>query len=288
MLPVAALEEAATDASGQLANETNAMNAADDLPARSLLWLTLAQAFLAPSRPEVARCFVDGLADDLEDLIIGLGLELNDELAALRSACQRFNGAESLLVEYSRLFLQPPALATLNLARYVDGSSNGACVDALEVAYAQAGLAPSERLRDLPDHLSRQMECLGWLAGSGHATDAAEFADLCLLGALPCLARQLEERAPDSPYTALARIAAKAIGRAQPMPKPATRDRSGRHDTSIGVWRHCQNCDKPYAREKELKVMARALKEAGLPDDHLSLCPECRDVQKSFFKRTIG
>ncbi len=33
--------------------------------------------------------------------------------------------------------------------------------------------------------------------------------------------------------------------------------------------------------------MARALEQAGLPADHLGICPDCRDAVKGFFQRAI-
>lgn len=255
---------------------------------RSELWLVLAHAFLPPSSPEVAQAFVAGLAEDLAELASPLGLDIAEELENLSRSVRDYAEPEALLIEYSRVFFPPWALATLNLARYVDGSINGPCLDALEAAYGQIGLAPGERLRDLPDHAAIQLECVAYLAGGHDQEQERNFARLCLVGALPHLARTLETEAPGSPYTALARIASKAIGcHAAPLPAEGRRKRR-RHDSAVGVWRHCQNCEKTFAREKEIRIMAKALKEAGLPYGHLGLCPECRDATRGFFKRMTG
>lgn len=80
-------------------------------------------------------------------------------------------------------------------------------------------------------------------------------------------------------------IAAYAESR-EPAKAPRRRE-SRRHNTSLGVWRHCQACDKPFAREKEIQIMARALEQAGLPTGHLGLCPACRDATQGFFRRMI-
>ena len=132
------------------------------------------------------------------------------------------------------------------------------------------------------------MECLGILADI-EDDSAAEFAQLCLVGALPRLAAGLAQAAPDSPYTALASLAAKAVraysatssGAAPPKP-------NRRHDLTLGVWRKCSDCGKPYAREKEISIMTMALKQAGLPAAHLATCPECRDRAQGFFRREIA
>lgn len=261
--------------------------------ARSTFWLILAQAFLPPSRPEVAEAFVDGLAEDLAELALPLDLDIADDLAEFSAAAAAFTEPQSLLVEYSRLFLPPNGLASLNLSRYVDGSINGPCTDALENAYQAAGIEQRETLRDLSDHAAMQLECLAWLAGQADgesAIAAEEFAQICLVGALPRFAAVLAAEAPESPYSTLTRISAQAIASyAAPQAGTETPKRgpNRRHDTTLGVWRHCKSCDKAFAREKEIQIMARALKQAGLPTEHLSLCPDCRDAVKGFFRRAI-
>ena len=261
--------------------------------AHSTFWLVQAQALLPPSRPEVAAAFVDGLADDLAELAVPLDLNITEELARFSAAARTFTEPQSLLVEYSRVFLPPNSLSTLNLSRYVDGSINGPCMDALENAYQKAGIEQRETLHDLSDHVSVQMECLAWLLGptDGESTIAPEtFARICLVGALPRFAAALTVATPESPYTHLIRIAAQAIGRYAEVDDAVgnTGKRPNRrHDTSLGVWRHCKACDKPFAREKEIQIMARALEQAGLPAEHLGICPDCRDTVKGFFRRAI-
>ena len=261
--------------------------------AHSTLWLVLAQALLAPSRPEVAEAFVDGLADDLAELALPLDLDIAEELARFSAAASTFAEPQALLVEYSRVFLPPNGLTTLNLSRYVDGSINGPCMDALENAYRAAGIEQQETLRDLSDHASVQMECLAWLLGQadGEPAIAPEtFARICLVGALPRFAAALDAAAPESPYAHLVRIAARAIGRyaeADDAAGNTAKKPNRRHDTALGVWRQCKACEKPFAREKEIQIMTRALEQAGLPAEHLSLCPDCRDAVKGFFTRAI-
>lgn len=261
--------------------------------AHSTFWLVLAQALLPPGRPEVAEAFADGLADDLAELALPLGLDIAEELAGFSAAVSQFTEPQSLLIEYSRVFLPPNALATLNLSRYVDGSINGPCMDALENAYKAAGIEQQETLRDLSDHVSVQMECLAWLLGQtdGESAIAPEtFTQICLVGALPRFAAAVLAAAPESPYANLVRIAAQAIDRYAQFDDAVEntgKKPNRRHDTSLGVWRHCKACDKPFAREKEIQIMARALEQAGLPADHLSMCPDCRDAVKGFFTRAI-
>ena len=91
---------------------------------------------------------------------------------------------------------------------------------------------------------------------------------------------------------ALARIAARAIRAFRLEPDRDAQHRrkraAGRADLSLGVWRHCEICGKPFAREKEIQIMIKALAQANLPSDFLTTCPDCRDKAQGFFKRAIG
>jgi TorA maturation chaperone TorD len=264
----------------------------NDMQTAQAFWLTLANAFMPPQRPELYAAFRDDLAADLAELCAELELDAGAELAALQANIAALADPQALLVDYSHLFLQPPIPATLNLARYVDGSVNGPCLDALENAYRAAGIAKRDTLRDLPDHAAMQMETLAVLLGEPTpAVTADEFANLCLVGALPRLAAAIAAESPHSPYAPLSRIAALAIARHAAAPDVAEQKRrrraERRADTAIGVWRHCRSCGKPFAREKEIAIMSKALAQAGLPSEHLALCPDCRDATQGFFKRAI-
>ncbi len=260
---------------------------------QSTFWLVLANALLPPHQPQVAEAFIDGLADDLAELALPLDLDIAEELTRFSAAASAFSEPQALLIEYSRVFLPPHGLTTLNLSRYVDGSINGPCMDALEHAYQAAGIEKRETLRDLSDHASVQMECLAWLLGQTDGEPAItpeDFAQICLVGALPRFAAALDAAAPESPYTSLVRIAALAINHYAQNDDAVgniKKKPNRRHDTTLGVWRACPACGKTYAREKEIQIMARALEQANLPSEHLALCPDCRDTTKGYFRRDI-
>jgi hypothetical protein len=114
------------------------------------------------------------------------------------------------------------------------------------------------------------METFAVLFGETEPTiTPAEFANVCLVGALPRLAEAVTKHAPDSPYAALARIAAGAIRAFRVEPDREAQHRrkraAGRADLSLGVWRHCEICGKPLAREKEIQIMIKALAQANHP-----------------------
>lgn len=257
------------------------------------LWLTLANAFLPPRRPRVFEAFRADLGDDLAEMTDALELDVAADLAAFGTTVAGLADHEALLVDYAHLFLQPPIPAALNLARYVDGSVNGACIDALENAYRTVGIGMSDSLHDLPDHAAMQMETLAWLLGVEQpALPPTDFAQICLFGALPRFAATIAATSPDSPYAPLARVATRAVARhsvaANPTEQKRQRHAEQRADTNLGVWRDCGSCGKPFAREKEIAIMAKALAQAGLPSDHLALCPDCRDDLQGFFKRALN
>lgn len=264
------------------------MHEAIAVSARQVLWQTLAQAFLPPMGTGVAAAFASVLPDDLAELSVELALDADADVEAFRRHARELADPTALLWEYSRLFLPPAGITTLNLSRFVDTGVSGPCMDALELAYRSHGLEPTDGLHDFADHAARQMECLAYLEAAGNDS-AAEFANLCLVGALPRLAARLAQAAPGSPYTALARIAAGAVQAYRAAQPRVIADKPNRrHDTAAGVWRHCGGCGKPYAREKELRIMAMALARAHLPSDHLDRCPSCRDRAQGFFRREIA
>lgn len=265
----------------------------NDRETQQTFWLTLANAFMPPQRPETAEAFRTLLAEDLEELCAALNIDAQPELADFRHHVGQLRDNQELLVDYSHLFLQPPIPAKLNLGIYVDGALNGPCLDVLENAYRLVGIAKRETLKDLPDHLAVQMETLAVLFGAAvPAMPPEQFANLCLVGALPRLAAAISNESPESPYAPLAGIAAKAIAELAQAPDKKTQHRrrhtERRADTNLGVWRHCKTCGKPFAREKEIGIMAKALSEAGLSAEHLDRCPDCRDVMQGYFKRAIG
>ena len=96
--------------------------------------------------------------------------------------------------------------------------------------------------------------------------------------------------APDSPYTALARVAATAIRtyRSRPVATGVPPKPNRRHDQTLGVWRNCSACGKHYVRAREISIMSHALGQAGPPSAHLAKCPDCRDRAQGFFRREIA
>src|SRR3990170_1899402 len=136
---------------------------------RSEYYLTLARSFLTPQTEGHYRAMADYLADDLEDLDRSLEYGIETQLDALRIAMSRLSNHEELLVEYSRMFLQPPREATLNVCYPLDGAMMGGTVSEIEAFYRNYGVERGDHFKDLPDHVSVQLEFVSYLYGRAAA-----------------------------------------------------------------------------------------------------------------------
>lgn len=195
---------------------------------RSEFYLALAQSFLTPQTEEHFRAMADLLADDLADLDQSLAYGLARELKNLRAALSELGSQQDLLLEYSRMFLQPPREAALNVCFFLDGAMMGGTVSEIELFYRHYGIERGDHFKDLPDHVSVQLEfvsCLYGRAAQGQENDspdleseqaAQHFLFAFVSRWLPHFestiakaGRQLELKA--NPYLPLARILALAV-----------------------------------------------------------------------------
>lgn len=195
---------------------------------RSEFYLTLARSFLTPQTEEHFRAMADLLADDLADLDQSLAYGLALELKNLRAALSELGSQQDLLLEYSRMFLQPPREAALNVCFFLDGALMGGTVSEIELFYRHYGIERGDHFKDLPDHVSVQLEfvsCLYGRAAQGLENDSPDleseqaaqhflyaFVSRWLPhfeSAIAKAGRQLELKA--NPYLPLARILALAV-----------------------------------------------------------------------------
>jgi TorA maturation chaperone TorD len=128
-------------------------------------YLTLARAFLAPMEAAHYEAMTGMLADDLADLDASLAYGMAPQLEALRAAMSRLASHEELLVEYSQMFLQPPREAVLNVCFPLDGAMMGGTVTEIEDFYRHYGVERGDHFKDLPDHVSVQLEFVAYLYG---------------------------------------------------------------------------------------------------------------------------
>jgi TorA maturation chaperone TorD len=254
---------------------------------RAVLAMTLSRAFLPPLEEGHAAALCVFLADDLADLDHALNLEILQPLAAYRDACTLYE-RESPLVHYSHLFLSPPPAARLNLGWYLDGVMFGPTQDALRRWFGIWGVEKRDSFLDLLDHAASLLEFVGMLDSREAAADAANFTGLFLHPALAGLERDLAASATDSPYRHLVACTRQALlALYPPLKNTGSRRRAFAARAQRPDWVHCEQCGEPIATARDLAVMRRTLHAAGLPAEHLSVCPACREIAQGWDHRGL-
>lgn len=154
------------------------------------LLFCLARAFMTPPAAWSVCDWAQPLADDVAELGASLGLDTDGVQAALDGECSRWASAARLadgsadpwLVEYSRLFLMPPVVVSLNTGLYLEGAIGGPAAQMMRSCYETAGIGPDERFRDLPDHVAMELEFVARLyerAARGDADAAGMAEEFC-------------------------------------------------------------------------------------------------------------
>ena len=254
-------------------------------------YLMLARAFLTPMEPAHFEAMTEMLAEDLADLDISLGYGIEPQLEALRTALSGLSDQEELLVEYSRLFLQPPHEATLNACFPLDGAMMGGTVAEIEGFYRHYGVERGDHFKDLSDHVSVQLEFVSYLYGLAAEgigqgkpdTDAEKAAGHFLhqfvsrwvphleLG-IERAGRKLELKA--NPYLPLARILAVATAHDAAANPDWVKPRK-RVEAAI------EKARRDYAASgitaEALADIKRKLTEKGLSTDHLDVALDRRN-----------
>lgn len=254
-------------------------------------YLTLARAFLTPMEPAHCEAMTEMLAEDLADLDISLGYGLDPQLEALRAALSRLSDQEELLVEYSRLFLQPPREATLNACLPLDGAMMGGTVTEIEDFYRHYGVERGDHFKDLSDHVSVQLEFVSYLygraaaaIGQGEPDSEAERAAGHFLHkfvsrwvphfeqGIEKAGKKLELRA--NPYLPLARILALATAHDATANPDWVKPRK-RVDAAIEKAR--RNHAASGITAEALADIKRKLTEKGFSTDHLDVALDTRN-----------
>lgn len=259
---------------------------------RADFYLMLARAFLTPMEPEHFAAMNEMLADDLADMDASLDYGIAPQIEALRGAMQRLANHEELLVEYSRMFLQPPREATLNVCFALDGAMMGGTVGEIEGFYRHHGIERGEHFKDLPDHVSVQLEFVSYLygraadgIGQGEPDTAAEkaaghFLHQFVRRWVPHLELGIEQAArrlalKANPYLPLVRILALAAERdavANPdWVKPRKR-------VEAAIEKARQDYAAKGITPEAMAEIERKLREKGLSTDHLQVDPDQRNA----------
>ncbi|HRP23206.1 molecular chaperone TorD family protein [Thauera sp.] len=249
-------------------------------------YLCLARAFTIPESPAQFEALRDFLADELAELGLLQGEACQASLRAFRAAMRSVDRLQALKVRYARLFLMPgDTHPSLNTGAYIDGAVGGGSVRAMETCYARCGLEKHGDLRDLPDHISVQLEFLAWLyaaeaEGQPLPMRGDEFMQAFVARWATALRRDLDAAVDRfalgaDPYAALARlleavVAAEVASSAQVAdPAQPGVDPEIARLRSHFAGRRLDASDRAVIREKLLAD--------GLPVDHLAIPIEDRD-----------
>ena len=267
------------------------VDANDNRLARSDVFLFLARAFAPPRDPEALGLLREALPEDLAELAALGGYDLTAPLDGYRAAIAAVPDAERLLVLYSRLFLVPgEPHPSLNTGVYLDGALAGGSVTALQTCYRRCGLEPGADVRDLPDHLSIQLEFLAWLlaaearseqAGSeGPPIRADEFLARFVAGWVEPFRVDLEAASrrfeiPDNTYVHLARLLEAAV-RAEVERVGVIEDET-QPELDPEIARLRRELTGKTIDESDLAIIRARLAADGLPSDHVAIPVESRD-----------
>lgn len=267
------------------------MNPDDSALARSDLFLCLARAFAPPRDPEALTLLREALPEDLEELAAPSGYDLAAPLDDYRAAIAAVPNAERLLVLYSRLFLVPgEPHPSLNTGGYLDGALAGGSVTALETCYRRCGLEPGADIRDLPDHLSIQLEFLAWLLAAesrseqtgaeGPPIRSDEFLARFVAGWIEPFRTDLEAASrrfaiPDNPYVHLARLLESAVRAEVECVGAIEAEPQSELDPEIARLR--REIAGKTIDESDLAIIRARLTADGLPSDHVAIPVEARD-----------
>jgi len=263
---------------------------------KSEFYLILARAFMTPQTQESYQAMKEYLADDLADMDQTLGYGLGSYLEAYRAEMAKIPSHENLLIIYSRIFLQPPREAQINPGVYLDGAFMGGTVDEMAAYYLKFDLARGEHFKDLPDHVSVQLEFVSCLyarayeamqSGTPDAeseSGASHYLFQFVRRWLPRFHADLEKTTrelgeiglPANPYLPLASMLASAMTR-DAVANPAWIEEKSRTGKAM------EKARASYAvrgiTPEDIAEMERKLKEKGLSTEHLKIPVESRNEE---------
>lgn len=270
---------------------------------KSEFYLMMARVFMTPHSQEIFQAMMEYLADDMMELDQVLGYGLGSHLEAYRIEMAKISSHEELLIIYSRIFLQPPREAQINPGVYVDGAFMGGTVDEMAAFYLRFGLARGEHFKDLPDHVSVQLEFVACLFARAAEALIAGIPDVgAEAGArhylyefvrrwLPKFHADLEKTTrelgeiglPANPYLPLAAMLAAAVVR-DAVANPAWIEEKSRVEKAIEKAR--ANYAARGITPEDMSMIERKLKEKGLSTEHLSIPVESRTEAMGWTAKT--
>jgi len=265
--------------------------------ARTEFWQMLARSLLVPRGHSLFSALREDFVPDLEavahECVIS-GLE--HPIACLRAELIGIGNATELLAVYSRLFLTPPIPAPLAVGRYLDENQSGDTARYLGRLMAYHGVKQSEGINDGSDWLPTLLEYVALRIEQQEEkqpeerepawADVQEIRVRFLLPSGRRIAAQAKageaEYGLPAVYSTLLDIVVLALEDQEcrffpPMPaaEASTAARAPEHPDPTQMVA-CRACGHAIATAPEFSVIVARLKAAGLPSDHLRVCPDCR------------
>lgn len=270
---------------------------------KSEFYLVMARVFMTPQSPEIYQAMKECLADDLDDMDRALGYGLSSPLEAFRAEMAKIPSHEDLLIVYSRIFLQPPREAKINTGIYLDGAFMGGTIDEISAFYRKFGVDRGDHFKDLPDHISVQLEFVSYLYAQaaealnsdpgidpGAEAGASHYLFQFVRRWLPSFHADLEKTTrelgeiglPANPYLPLASMLVAAVNR-DGLANPAWIEEKSRVEKAVEKARshHAVRGITP----EDIAEMERKLKEKGLSTEHLNIPAENRDKERGWIPK---
>lgn len=280
----------------------------------ALFWQCLAKAYLPPRDGNFVHALQREWPGLLGELASRIGLAMQADIDEIAMSVRDNGDPQALLITYSRLFLAPPVAAPLTLGNYLDTSAFGGSGRALDALYLKHGLESSAAvLKDNPDHLARVLEFTGFLFAKDAGTpdtdqppadqtaeDLAALRKHYLLRALPEMLRRVTDAETLHHLPCIySRILALTLSAVRDHEGLLFEDKAMRSDeedydnaaeepAKAQDFITCGNCGSPIIAAPEMQVIADRLRMAGLPTDHLKLCPDCRDSNQGWQRARLN
>lgn len=281
----------------------------DLLPAAEL-YLCLSRALLAPQAGVTLAELQGPLLQDLRSLADELPTLKAEHLDDLARALDALTSDEQLMLGYSRLFLTPPAPTPLNLGVYLDSALMGQSTQSILALYRRHGLEHDPAFRDLPDHLSLNLQWFAWVyselmeardTGEDTTPAVADAVNMMSRFTLPALTSMRSKLAQSTPGEMPARPwgllidlihAALEHDRARleailPALAPAAVQQPGQNSTPGAPVTFeaseapreqltCRSCGETFESDPVMAEMRQRLAAAGVSAEHMSVCPRCQ------------
>ncbi|MFN2363771.1 MAG: molecular chaperone [Halarsenatibacteraceae bacterium] len=144
---------------------------------RTDIYHGLSAGFYIPQEDNLSLGFIEELEDKFEELDIGQ--DISKQFANLKAALKDYSKLETLLVEYSKLFLGPDKLLAPPYGSYYldDKVTIGESTREIIKIYEKLDLEISDSFQELPDHIALELYFMAFLASQKPNLDSESELD---------------------------------------------------------------------------------------------------------------